>query len=559
MKIKTKLLSNAALNTVLIISLLFIIIYLGNRVYEAAKSTLYDECYKSISLILNADRDFYQAVVAKKNYENSKTNEEKEKNKKDYEENMQQTLGRINDALEIVKNHKKLWEGANHKEAGYDIFESYKKFQEKFSEWGKNGVEKSDDVIFEKARDEINIMGEIVDETAEKAIKDIEEIKKVNEIIGVVYILIITVISLIFSIYISNYITKKIDGIREFMSKCEEGDLRERIEVESSDEIGEFSNKFNIFIEKLENVIGEILSGARAISESSGEINSANQNLAEKATTQAAALEETSSTMEEISSIVVSNMEKTNTANKITEKTKEKTESVGYMSNNLKDSMNSITDSSKKIENIIGVIDEIAFQTNLLALNAAVEAARAGEQGRGFAVVAVEVRNLAARSSKAAKEIKELIKESVTRVEEGNTLVEKTIESLSEIITDVTKVNDVITDITNGAKEQTTGIEQINKAIADLDEVTQTNAGIAEETSASTHILTQKADEFLELVEYFQIKGEEKSAIKKSKGIKTVNPALEVKHEISKKIKKPKIKSSEPKDLIPFDNEIEEI
>ena len=113
-------------------------------------------------------------------------------------------------------------------------------------------------------------------------------------------------------------------------------------------------------------------------------------------------------------------------------------------------------------KNIIGVIDEIAFQTNLLALNAAVEAARAGEQGRGFAVVAVEVRNLAARSSKAAKEIKELITESVTRVEEGNNLVDKTIESLSEIISEVTKVNDVITDITNGAKEQTRGIEQFN-------------------------------------------------------------------------------------------------
>ncbi len=250
-------------------------------------------------------------------------------------------------------------------------------------------------------------------------------------------------------------------------------------------------------------------------------------------------------------------MEKTNTANKITETTKEKTENVGFMSNNLKESMNSITDSSKKIENIIGVIDEIAFQTNLLALNAAVEAARAGEQGRGFAVVAVEVRNLAARSSKAAKEIKELIKESVVRVEEGNVLVDKTIESLSEIIEDVTKVNDVITDITNGAKEQTTGIEQINKAIADLDEVTQTNAGIAEETSASTHILMKKAEEFLEVVEYFKINKEEIPQVK----TKIKNYMEEVKHEKVETIENIKHKNAktDSKELIPFDDEIEEV
>ena len=556
MKIKTKLLSNTVLNTVLIISLLFIIIYLGNRIYQASKSTLYDECYKSISLILNADRDFYQALVAKNSYENSKTEEDKVANKKDYEENMKQVSDRIAEAIKNVESDKKLWEGANHKDAGYDIFESNKKFQDKFNEWGKNGVEKSDDVIFEKARDEINVMGEIVDATAEKAIKDIEKIKKVNEIIGIVYILILTIISLSFSLHISNYITNKIHSIRDFMGKCQDGELRERLEVGEMDELGEFSEKFNVFVEKLENVMGEIINGAKTISASSEEINSANQNLAEKATTQAAALEETSSTMEEISSIVISNTEKTNTANRITEVTKSKTENVGDMSENLKESMKSITDSSKRIENIIGVIDEIAFQTNLLALNAAVEAARAGEQGRGFAVVAVEVRNLAARSSKAAKEIKELITESVTRVEEGNNLVDKTIESLSEITSEVTKVNDVITDITNGAKEQTTGIEQINKAIADLDEVTQTNAGIAEETSAATHILNEKADDFLKLVEFFKIHRNEetKSINKKTKSIAVVT---EHKPVINKK-KEEKIKS-EPKELIPFDDDIEEI
>ena len=140
-----------------------------------------------------------------------------------------------------------------------------------------------------------------------------------------------------------------------------------------------------------------------------------------------------------------------------------------------------------------------------MALNAAVEAARAGEQGRGFAVVAIEVRNLAARSSKAAKEIKELIKESVGRVEDGSKLVDNTISSLNDIINEVKNVNEVISDITKGAKEESVGVKHINETIANLDEVTQTNAGIAEETSAITHSLVEKANVFLKLAEYFKI------------------------------------------------------
>ena len=266
-----------------------------------------------------------------------------------------------------------------------------------------------------------------------------------------------------------------------------------------------FLEKFNLFIAKFEEILSEIIGGAKSILEMSEEINNANKNLADKAVIQASAIEETTATMEEISSAIYSNVEKTETANEITEKTMNKAEGIGIASNKLKESMGSITDSSKRIENIIGVIDEIAFQTNLLALNAAVEAARAGEQGRGFAVVAIEVRNLAARSSKAAKEIKELIKESVGRVEDGSKLVDNTISSLNDIINEVKNVNEVISDITKGAKEESVGVKHINETIANLDEVTQTNAGIAEETSAITHSLVEKANVFLKLAEYFKI------------------------------------------------------
>jgi len=184
-----------------------------------------------------------------------------------------------------------------------------------------------------------------------------------------------------------------------------------------------FINDYNVFITNLKSIIVQIKHGANAILESSKEINLANQNIAEKATLQANSLEETSRSMEKINKIVASNTRDTNLANEFTTKTKHNTERAEVLSNSLKKSILSITESSNKIKNIIEVINDIAFQTNLLALNAAVEAARAGEAGRGFAVVASEVRNLSQRTTQAAKQIKNHIKESVERVDEGNILV----------------------------------------------------------------------------------------------------------------------------------------
>lgn len=383
--------------------------------------------------------------------------------------------------------------------------------------------------------------------------KEIYEKLNMVTFILILLILIIVGITAAISITISEKITKP---ITEFVAKFQnlaDGDLTVRSSVKTGDELEMLSNNFNLFTAKLENVVSNIKDGAVTVAESSSEINKANDSLAQKASTQASALEETSSTMEEISSIISGNTVKTQEANDMMVYTAKKSEEIENLSMSLNSSINDISNSSKKIENIIDVIDEIAFQTNLLALNAAVEAARAGEQGRGFAVVAVEVRNLAARSGKAAKEIKELIGESVDKVEQGSQFVDKTIKSIQEIVTEVRNGSVVIADIAASAKEQMEGVEQVNKAIADLDEVTQTNAGIAQETSASTHILYEKANDFLDLVEFFKVSGESVK-MKQTKQLSGSKKIKEVKS--SSKFEK---KAESAKKIIPFDDEIEEV
>lgn len=332
--------------------------------------------------------------------------------------------------------------------------------------------------------------------------------KEINKILFyfIIIFFIIILFIVIVSTFISTQISKPIMHIVSQFKNLASGDLTTEVNIKTGDELEILADNFNIFTFKLENIISEIKEGAKIISISSNEINNANQNLAEKTTTQAAALEETSATMEEMSSIIINNTSKTEDADKMMLYTAKKSEEIETLSLKLNHSIEDISTSSKKIENIINVIDEIAFQTNLLALNAAVEAARAGDQGRGFAVVAVEVRNLAQRSSKASKEIKELIVESVTKVEQGTKFVDQTIHSIKEIVVEVKKGSNIIADITSSAKEQMTGIEQINKSIIDLDEVTQTNAGIAEETSASTNLLSNKAQEFFKLISFFKVK-----------------------------------------------------
>ncbi|MBC7857449.1 MAG: MCP four helix bundle domain-containing protein [Burkholderiaceae bacterium] len=285
------------------------------------------------------------------------------------------------------------------------------------------------------------------------------------------------------------------------------GDLTSRIEVASQDETGQLLQALRDMNGNLQNIVGQVRSGTETISSASGQIASGNMDLSSRTEQQAGSLEETASSMEQLTSTVKQNGDNARQANAMAASASDVAVRGGAIVSQVVDTMGSINESSRKIADIIGVIDGIAFQTNILALNAAVEAARAGEQGRGFAVVASEVRNLAQRSAGAAKEIKELIVDSVEKVEAGSKLVNQAGATMDEIVASVKRVTDIVGEITAAGHEQEVGIEQINKAISQMDAVTQQNAALVEEAAAAAGSLQELAGNLAQVMAVFKIDG----------------------------------------------------
>ena len=283
------------------------------------------------------------------------------------------------------------------------------------------------------------------------------------------------------------------------------GDLTYDIKVTSKDEIGQLSQALKDMNDSLVQIVGDVRVGTETIATASAEIAAGNLDLSSRTEHQASSLEETASSMEELTSTVRQNADNARQANQLALSAAEVASKGGAVVAQVVDTMTSINDSSKKIVDIIGVIDGIAFQTNILALNAAVEAARAGEQGRGFAVVATEVRNLAQRSAGAAKEIKELIGDSVTKVNAGAKLVDQAGVTMTEIVASVRRVTDIMGEISSASNEQMSGIEQINEAIAQMDQVTQQNAALVEQASAAAATMQEQTEHLSNVVDVFKI------------------------------------------------------
>jgi len=282
------------------------------------------------------------------------------------------------------------------------------------------------------------------------------------------------------------------------------GELGNNVRVESRDELGRLLEALQRMDAKLVDIVGGVRGSADAVGAAARQLSHGNDDLSQRTQEQAAALEETASSMEQMTATVKQNADNARQANQLAVGAREQAEKGGAVVQRAITAVGEINNSSRKIADIIGVIDEIAFQTNLLALNAAVEAARAGEQGRGFAVVATEVRNLAQRSASAAKEIKGLINDSVDKVKIGSELVDESGKTLSEIMESVKKVTDIVAEIAAASEEQSAGIEQVNNAVSQMDNVTQQNAALVEEASAASKSMEQQSGTLVSQIGYFR-------------------------------------------------------
>jgi len=294
------------------------------------------------------------------------------------------------------------------------------------------------------------------------------------------------------------------DTIGDVMSRMSSGQLDVRIEKQYQGAFGRVRDDINTTLERLADVIERLMRIGSEVDTAAGEISSGNANLSARTEQQASSLEETASSMEELTATVRNNAENARQADLLAANARQLAERGGDVVRQAVEAMQQIDASSNEIAEIIGVIDEIAFQTNLLALNASVEAARAGEQGRGFAVVATEVRNLASRSADAAKEIKDLIRDSVEKVSVGSELVNASGETLGEIVDSVKKVGDIVAEISAASAEQAAGIDQVNRAVTAMDEVTQQNAALAEQTAAASQAMSENAREMRNVLSFFK-------------------------------------------------------
>ncbi len=314
-----------------------------------------------------------------------------------------------------------------------------------------------------------------------------------------------TALAIFFGLFLTRSIVGPVHEALRVADTVASGDLTSHIESTANDETGLLLHALRKMNENLVKIVTEVRTGTNTIATASSQIAVGNLDLSSRTEQQASSLEETASSMEELTSTVKQNADNARQANQLALAASDIATKGGFVITQVVDTMGAINDSAKKIVDIISVVDGIAFQTNILALNAAVEAARAGEQGRGFAVVATEVRSLAQRSAAAAKEIKELIGNSVEKVDAGSKLAARAGSTMDEIVTSVKRVTDMMAEITAASQEQSVGIEQVNKAISQMDQVTQQNAALVEEAAAAAESLQDQSAQLAQAVSVFQL------------------------------------------------------
>ncbi|MFN8586446.1 MAG: methyl-accepting chemotaxis protein [Candidatus Eisenbacteria bacterium] len=328
-----------------------------------------------------------------------------------------------------------------------------------------------------------------------------------STVLMIVVLVLVPLLAIGTGLFLTRSIVGSLSHVVDRATQAAGGDMTVRVKLDSKDEFGAMGAQLNRMMESFERDLLQVSRASSTISGAAGELTSAAASISSGAQEQASSLEETAASLEEMTSAVKQNADNAQQAAQFAQGAREVAEKGGQVVGSAVQAMSEIHASSRKIADIITAIDEIAFQTNLLALNAAVEAARAGEQGRGFAVVAGEVRNLAQRSASAAKEIKNLIEDSVDKVEAGSKLVNQSGATLEEIVHAVKRVTDIVSEIAASSREQSTGIEQVNTAVTQMDSVTQANASQTEELAGTAEGLSAQAGQMLTLVQRFKLGG----------------------------------------------------
>ncbi|MBS0422415.1 MAG: PAS domain-containing protein [Proteobacteria bacterium] len=317
-------------------------------------------------------------------------------------------------------------------------------------------------------------------------------------------------------------------NVQQVIQSATQGDLTGRVDAGAkTGDLRTMSDAVNTLLASVSEIVTSVKGASGEVLRGAEEISQGNLNLSQRTEQQSSSLEETASSMEEMTSTVKQNADNAGQANQLATAARDQAEKGGAVVGKAVTAMAKINEASKKIADIIGVIDEIAFQTNLLALNAAVEAARAGEQGRGFAVVATEVRSLAGRSATAAKEIKELIQDSVRKVEDGSALVTQSGQTLDQIVTSVKKVSDIIAEIAAASRQQSAGIEQVNQAVMQMDEMTQQNAALVEQATAASQSMAEQARALTHLMQRYNSGSSSESAVPAARAPAAAPPAAE--------------------------------